>query len=266
MLQQAFQCLGVATGNHQFKGVQVALKNLGLRQQLFAVGNQNIAPDLGVTGGKLRKEKSLLGRITGPKGLSLAITAGWGFGVMAGVGVDDVAHLHLYSCFAPSVDFARDALGLDSSDTRSLTVTGGLLYFGGAGSEYMTHSIATMAATLQADPGSFGLVSGVGMHMTKHVYGIYSTEPGPLAPPNAARLQAELDATGAVPIADTYAGPATVAAYSIAHNQTEAEYGVAIVDLPGSDTRVRQDHRQRLDCRRRGRGRGADRPPGTPQH
>jgi hypothetical protein len=33
---------------------------------------------LGVTGGKLRKEMGLLGRITGPKGLSLAITAGWG--------------------------------------------------------------------------------------------------------------------------------------------------------------------------------------------
>jgi len=32
----------------------------------------------GVTGGKLRKELSILGRITGPAGLSLAITAGWG--------------------------------------------------------------------------------------------------------------------------------------------------------------------------------------------
>jgi hypothetical protein len=32
----------------------------------------------GITGGKLRKELAILGRISGPKGLSLAITAGWG--------------------------------------------------------------------------------------------------------------------------------------------------------------------------------------------
>jgi predicted helicase len=35
-------------------------------------------PVLGVTSGKLRKELSTLGRITGPKGLSLEISAGWG--------------------------------------------------------------------------------------------------------------------------------------------------------------------------------------------
>jgi hypothetical protein len=35
-------------------------------------------PVLGVTIGKLRKELSSLGRITGPKGLSLSISAGWG--------------------------------------------------------------------------------------------------------------------------------------------------------------------------------------------
>jgi hypothetical protein len=35
-------------------------------------------PALGITGGKLRKELSTLGRITGPKDLSLTISAGWG--------------------------------------------------------------------------------------------------------------------------------------------------------------------------------------------
>ena len=100
----------------------------------------------------------------------------------AGVGIDDVAHLDLYSCFASSVNFARDALGITPDDPRPLTVTGGLPYHGGAGSDYLTHSIATMARVLREDPGSVGLVSGVGMHMTKHVYGVYSTEPGPAAP------------------------------------------------------------------------------------
>jgi hypothetical protein len=35
-------------------------------------------PALGVTNGKLRKEMSILGRVTGPKELTLAVTAGWG--------------------------------------------------------------------------------------------------------------------------------------------------------------------------------------------
>ncbi|MEO6983237.1 MAG: type ISP restriction/modification enzyme [Edaphobacter sp.] len=35
-------------------------------------------PAIGVTGGKIRKELAFLGRITGPSGLSLEVTAGWG--------------------------------------------------------------------------------------------------------------------------------------------------------------------------------------------
>ena len=72
----------------------------------------------------------------------------------AGIGVDDVAHFDLYSCFASSVCFALDGLGLAEDDARSVTQTGGLPYHGGPGSNYMTHSIAAMAETLRSDPGS----------------------------------------------------------------------------------------------------------------
>jgi acetyl-CoA C-acetyltransferase len=152
---------------------------------------------------------------------------------MAGVGVDDVAYLDLYSCFASSVNFARDALGIAADDPRPLTVTGGLPYHGGAGSDYLTHSIATMARVLRDDPGSLGVVSGVGMHMTKHVYGVYSTTPGAAAPvpPGKAPEQP------AVAITDTFSGDATVAAYSVAHGREGGpEWGVAICDL-GDGTR-----------------------------
>ncbi len=147
----------------------------------------------------------------------------------AGIGIDDVAHLDLYSCFSSSVNFARDALGLGLFDPRPLTVTGGLPYHGGAGSDYLTHSIATMARVLREDPGAYGMVSGVGMHMTKHVYGVYSTEPGvtPPTPPLPSPAQP------AVEIRDTYAGPASVAAYSVVHGRDGGpEWGVAVCDLP----------------------------------
>jgi acetyl-CoA C-acetyltransferase len=152
----------------------------------------------------------------------------------AGAGVDDVAYFDLYSCFGSSVNFARDALGIAAGDSRELTVTGGLPYHGGAGSDYLTHSIATMARVLRADPGTLGLVSGVGMHMTKHVFGAYSSEPGPLAPAPPAPSPGQ----PAVPIRDAHAGPATVAAYSVVHGRDgEPEWGIAVCDV-GDGTRV----------------------------
>lgn len=156
----------------------------------------------------------------------------------AGIGMDDVTHLDLYSCFASSLNFARDALGLTDGDERPLTVTGGLPYHGGAGSNYMTHSIATMTDVLRADPGSYGMVSGVGMHMTKHVYGLYSTEPGPVAPPDQARVQADVDAAHPpVPIVDSYDGDATVAAYSVIHDREgNPQSGVLVCDIDGART------------------------------
>ena len=157
----------------------------------------------------------------------------------AGVGVDDVAHLDLYSCFASSVGFAVDALGLDHDRVpdggRPVTVTGGLPYHGGPGSNYMTHSLAAMAERLRADPGAFGLASGVGMHMTKHAFGVWSTEPGPLAPARPAGLAAELAADlEVVAITDTVdEAAATVAAYTVLHGRDGApEWGVLVCDLP----------------------------------
>jgi acetyl-CoA C-acetyltransferase len=150
----------------------------------------------------------------------------------AGVGIDDVAHLDLYSCFASSLHFACDALGLAPTDARGLTVTGGLPYHGGPGSGYLVHSIATMADVLRADPGTFGLVSGVGMHMTKHVFGVYSTEPGPLTPPDEAAIQAHLDAVPRPAVVAEHEGEATVAAYSVVHDRDgEPAWGLAVLDL-----------------------------------
>ena len=94
--------------------------------------------------------------------------------------IDDVAHLDLYSCFASSLAFARDALGI--GDDRALTVTGGLPYHGGPGSNYDTHALAAMAETLRADPGALGLISGIGMHMTSHSAVVLSTSPRALRP------------------------------------------------------------------------------------
>jgi acetyl-CoA C-acetyltransferase len=146
-----------------------------------------------------------------------------------GIGIDDVAHFDLYSCFASSVNFALDALGMAEDDPRPVTQTGGLPYHGGPGSNYMTHSIAAMAETLRADPGSYGVTSGVGMHMQKHVYGVWSTAPGAAPGPPAF-------SPPAIPssIVESPEGMATVATYSVLHGRNgEPESAVLVCDLPG---------------------------------
>jgi acetyl-CoA C-acetyltransferase len=145
----------------------------------------------------------------------------------ANVGIDDIGHLDLYSCFASSLHFAQDALGLAAGDARGVTVTGGLPYHGGPASGYLTHSIAAMVERLRADPGAMGAVSGVGMHMTKHVFGVYSSEPRPVTPPSA------VPAPATVPVVAGYDGTATVAAYSVVHDRDGGPARALLVcDLP----------------------------------
>jgi acetyl-CoA C-acetyltransferase len=151
---------------------------------------------------------------------------------VAGAGIDDVGHLDLYSCFASSINFGLDALGLSPSDDRGVTVTGGLPFAGGAGSNYMTHSIASMADVLRRDPGAIGLVTGVGMHMTKHVSGVYSTSPAPVRPPSSGEIQSGLDHRTPRAIREVATGEATIAAYTVAHGRGgDADWGLAVCDL-----------------------------------
>ncbi len=154
----------------------------------------------------------------------------------AGIGTDDVAHLDLYSCFASSVCFALDALGIGDDDPRAseVTQTGGLPYHGGPGSNYMTHSLAAMVSTLREDPGTYGVVSGVGMHMQKHAYGVWSTAPGAGVVADPAPYVATAPAVGIVgsPEAGTMA---TVATYSVLHGRAgEAQRALLVCDVaPG---------------------------------
>lgn len=149
----------------------------------------------------------------------------------AGVGIDDVAHLDLYSCFGSSVNFMRDALGIAPGDPRPLTVTGGLPYHGGAGSDYLTHAIAQMTCVLREDPGSYGLVTGVGMHMTKHVAAVYSTTPP--SGSAAALIPDIVPPPATVPVVDGFEGDATVVAATVVHDREGPTWGLAVCDVPG---------------------------------
>src|SRR5665213_2052540 len=97
---------------------------------------------------------------------------------LAGTDTDSIGHLDLYSYFPAAVEIVANELGVAIDEARPLTVTGGQTFFGTPGSNYGTHAIATMVAALREDSGSLGMVTNIGLNMTKHSIGIYGTEPG----------------------------------------------------------------------------------------
>ena len=148
---------------------------------------------------------------------------------------DDIKHVDLYSCFPSAVNFSRDALGILDRPGEAVTVTGGLPYGGGPASSYMLTSIGRMVEVLRSDPGSIGLVSGVGMMMSNHVYAIYSTTPAgsDVRQPDVQAVQAGVDAIPQRRIDDSYGGPAKIAAYTVMHGRDgHILHGAAICDLP----------------------------------
>lgn len=137
----------------------------------------------------------------------------------AGVGIDDIAHIDLYSCFPVAVQVGAAALGLPIDDpSRPLTVTGGLTFGGGPGNNYSTHGIATMAEILRRNPDDYGLTTALGWYITKHGVGVYSAKP----PTELFRpVEAE------VPVARRetapgYTGPAVIEAYTVPYRKGSA--------------------------------------------
>jgi len=155
--------------------------------------------------------------------------------LQAGKTIDDIKYLDLYSCFPSVVQIARDALGLDDNDSRPLTVTGGLPYFGGPGNNYVMHSIATMIDQVREDHGAFGLVSGNGWYITKHSFGVYSSaQPNePFVRTKPSELQRVIDNAERVQVESHPAGEARIETYTVLYDRNnQPESGIIIGRLP----------------------------------
>jgi len=147
---------------------------------------------------------------------------------MAGIGIADVSFIDLYSCFPSAVEIGAQELGIAEDDPRGLTVTGGLPYFGGAGNNYVMHSIVTTMERLRAKPGTYGLVTANGWYVTKHSIGLYSTAPteGPWAREDPAANQRELDAMVHPEFAERPEGDGTVETYTVVTDRKGRRFGI----------------------------------------
>lgn len=155
---------------------------------------------------------------------------------MTGLGVDDIDALDVYSCFPSAVQVAARELGLALDDpARPLTVTGGLTFAGGPWNNYVSHSIATMAEKLVANPGQIGLVTANGGYLTKHSFGLYSTQP----PAHEFRwedVQSEVDAEPTVVAEGEWSGTGTVETWTtpVTREGTPEKVFVAVRTPEGS--------------------------------
>ncbi|HAJ45487.1 MAG TPA: acetyl-CoA acetyltransferase, partial [Alphaproteobacteria bacterium] len=148
----------------------------------------------------------------------------------AGKSITDMDAFDLYSCFPSAVQIGCQELGVAEDDPRGLTVTGGLPYFGGAGNNYVMHSIVSMMERCRAKPGSFGLVTANGWFVTKHAIGIYSTAPklGVWERENPATYQAEIDGMPHPDLDPAPQGAGTIETYTVVHDRDGPRFGLVI--------------------------------------
>lgn len=134
----------------------------------------------------------------------------------------DMAVFDLYSCFPCAVFSALDAMGIEhQTDPRALTVTGGLPFFGGPGNNYSMHGIVSMAETLRAEPGSYGLVLANGGWLTKEAAGIWSTA----RPARFTPVEAVAKPTDKIAI-ETEPSTGTIETYTVTYGKNGPQSGI----------------------------------------
>ncbi|MBA0124480.1 hypothetical protein H0B56_02875 [Haloechinothrix sp. YIM 98757] len=137
-----------------------------------------------------------------------------------GMTVDDIAYRDIYSCFPSAVQVAATELGIELEEPHPApTVTGGLTFAGGPGSNYVMHSLATLHERLRADPGASGLATATGWYLTKHAAVVLSARE-PRERYAHHDVQAEVDALPAREIAEDYTGRAVVETYTVSYDRS----------------------------------------------
>ncbi len=159
----------------------------------------------------------------------------------------------IYTCFPCVPIRAFETLGWPPD--RSPTLAGGLTFFGGPYSNYMTHGLCALVRHLRAGDGRVGLAYGQGEFMTKHHAIVLSRDPAQRgyahsAPKMAAAVKkAHADAPGLRP---GYEGPASIETFTVLFDRAGApRHGVVIARTPDNGrayAAVPGDDRDGLDA------------------
>jgi acetyl-CoA C-acetyltransferase len=164
----------------------------------------------------------------------------------AGLSLDDIDLIDLYSCFPSAIQLAMNAIGIASDDPRGVTLTGGLAYAGGPGNSYALHAMcvaterirsASTAAASTNTPDTkspaTALVTSLGMTASKHAVSIFgSNEVAPQADHRAHKTQLTPSQLHGPPLVDGVSGEGRIASYTAEFDRTgEVTRTIYIVDL-----------------------------------
>lgn len=148
----------------------------------------------------------------------------------AGLAIEDVDRLELYSCFPIAVRAQIEELGVPEG--RPVTQCGGMAFAGGPLNNFVFQAMVRMVEVLRGHPGEVGLVSAVSGHLTKQGVSLWSTQ----AP---AQPFAHLDVADAVravvpmhEVASGFQGRVRIVANTVQYAGEDAVAAIFVCDLP----------------------------------
>ena len=153
----------------------------------------------------------------------------------AGVALDEIGPVDLYSCFPAAVEVQAREIGF--SQNRDLTLTGGMTFGGGPFNNYSLQGAAAMVRVLQsADGRTIGLTSAVSGLLTKPAVTVWSNR-APLAPFAAIDVtEAALSATDRVVVEPEAIGSGVVVGATVIPDRSGELTTVAIIEVSGVRT------------------------------
>ncbi len=138
----------------------------------------------------------------------------------AGVAIDAIELIDLYSCFPIAVSSACAHLGLPVDGSQVPTLTGGLPYFGGPGNNYSLHAIAEVVARLRGRTRGHALVAANGGYLSKHSVGLYSRElNGDWQVRSSAAERQAAKAASDIEVAERAEGAGTIESYAAVYKR-----------------------------------------------
>lgn len=146
----------------------------------------------------------------------------------AGLGIDDIGHMDLYSCFPSVVQITMNELGIRPG--RRVTTTGGLPFFGGPMNSYVIHAIASTVDAVRGD-GASGFVHANGGYATKHACAVYGSTP-PAATFRRVDVQSAIDAHPRRDVDEAPSGPAVTESFTVLHGRDGPERALMTALMP----------------------------------
>lgn len=150
---------------------------------------------------------------------------------MADTTIDAVDLIDIYSCFPCAVSAGRDSLGMKPNDSRSLTVIGGLPFYGGAGNGYSLHALARMCHLLR-DSERVGAVTANTGVMSKHALAVLSNVPNtnPNGMSDWATLETPVFDLEQIPQKEIARSPkaGTIVTYTVIYGKNEPDLAIIL--------------------------------------